>query len=102
MCCPKCGGDVVGDGDSSPMRCEFAKEEDYEHAAPDEGPFLCDSEESLSQVKVESYLKNIYENAHKDLILYGSSMVHFKLAGGRVVVANVSQEAFKELAYARA
>jgi len=41
MTCPTCGGDIIGDGYTSVHHCESANEQDYEYAAPDEGPFYC-------------------------------------------------------------
>lgn len=43
--CPKCGGLLIGDGYSDPVRCEFTDPENYAYAAPDEGPFYCDYNE---------------------------------------------------------
>lgn len=37
--CPSCGGDMIGDGFTSVVHCEFA--ENYEHYAPDDNPVLC-------------------------------------------------------------
>lgn len=45
MSCPKCGGDLVGDGYTSVIHCEDAEEEDYWHNAPDDGPVYCNFEE---------------------------------------------------------
>ena len=42
MSCIKCGGDIVGDGYSTPMRCEYA--EDKENT-PDADITYCDFEE---------------------------------------------------------
>ena len=39
--CPKCGGDLIGDGYTSVVHCEYAEEDDYEYNAPDDGPVLC-------------------------------------------------------------
>lgn len=46
MKCPKCGGDMLGDGYKTVLICEFATEldNDSEYAAPDEGPFYCDED----------------------------------------------------------
>lgn len=41
MSCSICGGDIIGDGYTSVQHCENANEQDYEYAAPDEGPFCC-------------------------------------------------------------
>lgn len=45
MCCPKCGGVVVGDGYASVMHCEFADPDDYWYCEPDANPVWCDFEE---------------------------------------------------------
>ena len=42
MCCSKCGGELIGDGYSTVIHCEFADPETYMYCAPDEGPILCD------------------------------------------------------------
>jgi hypothetical protein len=39
--CPNCGGSLQGDGYTSVVSCEFADSEEYQYAAPDEGPFYC-------------------------------------------------------------
>lgn len=44
MQCIKCGGEMIGDGYASVMRCEFAEEESYEHHEPDASPAYCDFE----------------------------------------------------------
>jgi uncharacterized protein (DUF983 family) len=44
MPCPKCGGDMIGDGYTSVMHCEYA-EFDYTEYEADAGPVLCDYEE---------------------------------------------------------
>ena len=41
MTCRDCGGDMIGDGYSNVIRCEYSNEEQYIYAAPDEGPFYC-------------------------------------------------------------
>ena len=43
--CPKCGGDLLGDGYRYALHCEYAKEEDYEYNEPDAEVTLCDYEE---------------------------------------------------------
>jgi len=48
MNCAKCGGDIIGNGYSSVMHCEYADEADYEDAAPDDGLFLCNYEEAAN------------------------------------------------------
>lgn len=45
MNCTKCGGDIIGDGYTSPMHCEFADEEEYEFDEPDCNVIECDFEE---------------------------------------------------------
>ncbi len=40
--CPECGGDLIGDGYTTVIHCEYTEEEVYYYAAPDEGPFYCD------------------------------------------------------------
>jgi len=39
--CKNCGGDMIGDGYTSVIHCEYADEEDYLYSAPDSGPFYC-------------------------------------------------------------
>ena len=46
MKCPKCGGDIIGDGYTSVMHCEYADDEEYEHCEPDADVVLCNFEES--------------------------------------------------------
>jgi hypothetical protein len=43
--CPNCGGDLIGDGYTSVIHCEYADDDEYAYAAPDEGPFLCNFED---------------------------------------------------------
>ena len=43
--CPKCGGDLYGDGYTIPYHCGEAREEDWWYSEPDSGPWLCDYEE---------------------------------------------------------
>lgn len=45
MSCPKCGGEMIGDGYTTVLHCEFANEEDYWYLAPDSNPIYCDFEE---------------------------------------------------------
>lgn len=47
MKCPNCNGDMHGDGYSTVLECENREPtEESEFAAPDEGPFYCNFEES--------------------------------------------------------
>lgn len=39
MSCPVCGADMLGDGYTTPFRCEFA--EVPSDAEPDSGPYYC-------------------------------------------------------------
>lgn len=39
--CKECNGDLIGDGHTTVVHCEYADEVDYEFAGPDEGPFYC-------------------------------------------------------------
>ena len=39
--CPNCGGDLIGDGYTSVVHCEYANEESYENCEPDAGPIYC-------------------------------------------------------------
>lgn len=43
--CTKCNGDMVGDGYSTVMRCEYAEEDSYAYHAPDAIPVMCDYKE---------------------------------------------------------
>lgn len=45
MVCIRCGGDMIGDGYTYVLHCEFACSTDYEFHAPDEGPVYCTFEE---------------------------------------------------------
>jgi hypothetical protein len=56
MGCIKCGGEMIGDGYHTVMHCENIDEanDDYEYAAPDEGPFYCGYQE-LSEAELEEY-----------------------------------------------
>lgn len=40
MQCPNCGGDMEGDGYTSPITCENTETPDYAEA--DSGPYFCD------------------------------------------------------------
>ena len=42
MKCIKCGGDMLGDGFSTVLRCEYAEEEQYEYSEPDANPVWCE------------------------------------------------------------
>jgi len=42
--CPKCGGDLIGDGYTSVIHCENSTE-DHMDKTPDDGPFYCDYQE---------------------------------------------------------
>lgn len=48
MICIKCGGDMVGDGYTSVMHCEYADETTYEFHEPDASPVYCNYEEEKS------------------------------------------------------
>lgn len=43
--CVKCGGDLIGDGYTSALRCEFADMDDWEELEADASPVYCDFEE---------------------------------------------------------
>jgi hypothetical protein len=45
MSCPKCGGDIIGDGYTSVMHCEYAEDSEYEYHEPDANPVWCNFEE---------------------------------------------------------
>jgi hypothetical protein len=38
--CPVCGGNLIGNGYNSPLRCEFAEVPDYVEC--DSGPWYCE------------------------------------------------------------
>ena len=40
--CPRCGGDLIGDGYNTVLHCENAEEAAYEFHEPDAQPVLCD------------------------------------------------------------
>ncbi len=40
--CKECGGDMVGDGYTSVMHCEYADESKYDLHEPDADPVYCD------------------------------------------------------------
>lgn len=44
--CPKCGGNMFGNGYTEVIHCEFAEESTYEYLAPDSNPVLCNYEET--------------------------------------------------------
>ena len=41
MKCPKCNGDMIGDGYSQVEHCEFANVDDYAFVECDAGPIYC-------------------------------------------------------------
>jgi hypothetical protein len=41
MCCPKCGGTLLGDGYTEVIHCEFSDQDDYFYLAPDEKVVYC-------------------------------------------------------------
>ena len=45
LTCPHCGGDIVGDGYTTPLACENAAEEDLDGLEPDAAVVLCRKEE---------------------------------------------------------
>lgn len=44
--CPKCGGELYGDGYKSVVHCEFADEEKIDGIEPDTNPIYCDHVDS--------------------------------------------------------
>ncbi len=40
--CPKCGGNIEGDGYTSVYHCEYAEEDEYIYSEPDADPVYCD------------------------------------------------------------
>ena len=46
MICPKCNGEMLGDGYTSVMQCENAEDVDA-YLEPDAEPVLCDYEEDV-------------------------------------------------------
>ncbi len=44
--CPKCGGDIIGDGYNSVAHCEYAEETSYEFHEPDAEPVPCNFKEN--------------------------------------------------------
>ena len=45
MKCINCGGDMIGDGYTYIMHCEYANESDYEFHEPDADPVYCHFDE---------------------------------------------------------
>ena len=45
MTCIKCGGNMIGDGYTSFVHCEYAPDV-HDPVEPDGGPFYCDYEEA--------------------------------------------------------
>ena len=44
--CPKCGGELYGDGYSTVIRCEFTDVEKTNGVEPDANPIYCDYDEA--------------------------------------------------------
>lgn len=44
MTCNQCGGSMIGDGNTEPMRCENANQEDWDYLEPDSNPVECNGE----------------------------------------------------------
>jgi hypothetical protein len=42
LTCPKCGGNLIGDGYTLAIHCEFANTEDYWYNEPDAPAVYCD------------------------------------------------------------
>ncbi len=42
MKCPRCGGDIIGDGFTTVRRCEFATDDKIYSTEPDAPIILCD------------------------------------------------------------
>jgi len=52
MCrCPKCGGDMIGNGYTVVFHCEYA--DDYESLEPDASPKYCNFKEEEVQTEPE-------------------------------------------------
>lgn len=49
-CCIKCGGEMIGDGYTSVMHCEYTEEEEYSFKAPDEGPVYCGYSDDFPEI----------------------------------------------------
>lgn len=43
--CIKCGGEMIGDGYTMVLHCEFAEPESYEYHECDSNPVFCEFEE---------------------------------------------------------
>lgn len=72
MKCIKCGGDMIGDGYTSIMHCEYANEADYEFHEPDASPVYCnyidDEDMQILSKKTTTelmYLKELVEDVLK-------------------------------------
>jgi len=44
MKCPKCGGNIEGDGYTIVLHCENVSSENIEYSEPDANPVYCDNE----------------------------------------------------------
>ncbi len=42
MICKNCGGDMIGDGHTSVIHCEYVEEDEYCFHEPDADPIYCD------------------------------------------------------------
>ena len=89
MSCPKCGGDLIGDGYTVVIHCEYADESKYEYHEPDSDPIYCDFEESnqgysctrmclqIGEINVQNFVQ-IYH--HMANYAYGINFNLFGLA----------------------
>lgn len=57
--CPKCGGELYGDGYTSVIRCEFADEEKINGVEPDANPVYCDHDEVISDESIRHYSSRV-------------------------------------------
>jgi hypothetical protein len=64
--CPFCGGKIIGDGYTSPLRCENSA--GFENETPDSGPFFCESGETGIAALA------------KDIVDHSPSLLHLLLA----------------------
>lgn len=61
MKCIKCGGDMVGDGYTVPIHCEYVVEPEIDIVEPDSGPWYCDFVEPYNPVERYKKLGLAYE-----------------------------------------
>ena len=62
--CNECGGDMVGNGYTPVMYCEYAEKSTYEHVEADSGPIYCDlNKPTTLKEEVLSIAKGLRNNS---------------------------------------